>query len=219
MNSKKSIDKKTQLVPSKKNGLKRRILHIGGSLFVGYYFLPETLSFTLPRQLILLMIFFLATGIEIYRRYTKNHLPLDPLLREYEHHRPASFFYFTMGSVLLLYLFPQYISIPCILSTAICDPIIGELKQKNKKLLGYFSGLFVGILIFFFTWSTSNIFISLSASFIGGVTLISAEYIARPMFDDDLLMQIIPAIFLFFYSSLLTAQSIGLPAQIIYPFW
>jgi dolichol kinase len=219
MNKKTSKNEQDQLIDSKKNGLKRRVLHIAGILFVGYYVLPETLAFSLNRRLILLLVFFLATIIEIYRRHTKNNLPIDPLLREYENHRPASFFYFTTGSIILLYLLPQYISIPCILSTAICDPIIGELKQKNKKLLGYLIGFFVGSIIFYLAWLSSEFPIALSASIIASITLIFAEYVAHPMLDDDLLMQIIPAILLFVYSSILTAQSIGLPGQLIYPFW
>lgn len=197
--------------------VQRRVLHLAGSLFIGYYFIPEQIIYNISKQWILFAIGLLVLTIEVHRQKTKKAHALDPLLREYENNRPASFSYFAIGSIILLSFFPQYITIPCILSTAICDPFIGILKQKNKKIFGYFIGFSISYLIFMGSWVPTKYWISLFASGIGAGTLILAEYGSNALLDDDFLMQLLPAIFLFLFSYLLSNTGLALPTQLIYP--
>lgn len=203
----------------KKRTVQRRLLHLAGSLFIIYYFIPEKIVYTISKQWILLIIGLLVLIIEVHRQKTKKTHPLDPLLRDYENKRPASFSYFAIGSIILIYFFPQYITIPCILSTALCDPLIGILKQKNKKIIGYFIGFCISFIIFIGSWITTKHWISLFASGLGAGTLIIAEHSSNAVVDDDFLMQILPAITLFLFSYLLSNISLPLPNQLIYALW
>lgn len=203
----------------KKRTVQRRILHLAGSLFIGYYFIPDQIIYNINKQWILFAIGFLILIIEIHRQHTKKAHALDPLLRDYENNRPASFSYFAIGSIILLSFFPQYITIPCILSTAICDPIIGILKQSNKKFIGYVIGFSISFIIFISSWFSTNIEIWILASFLAAGTLIFAEYSSNSLIDDDFLMQILPAIILFLFSYLLSNIGLSLPNQLIYALW
>jgi dolichol kinase len=199
--------------------VQRRVLHVAGGLFVGYYVIPDPLLYSFSKQWILFIIGLIVLFIEIYRQKTKKPTCLEPLLREYEESRPASFSYFAIGSVLLLYVFPQYITIPCILSTAICDPLIGIMKQKNKRKIGYIIGFFVSFIFFSITWLTTTVWILCTASLIGSSGISIAEYIANPILDDDFLMQVLPALFLSVLSYILLRFSLMLPNQLIYALW
>ena len=199
--------------------MQRRILHLGGSLFVGYYFLPETVLGSLHKEWILFGILLLALSIELYRKNTDHSPKINVLLRSYEHFRPASYFYFVIGSILLLVFFPQYISIPCILSAAICDPLIGEMRQRNNEHFGYYIGFLICFSFFMISWQSATFLIALIASFIGASSLVFAEYISYDWIDDDFLMQILPASLLFLLTQILLFMSVSLPTQLIYPCW
>jgi hypothetical protein len=210
---------KNKLVIFENKIIQRRILHISGSLFVGYYFIPETLLASIDKQWILFGILLLTLSIELYRQNTNHSPKINVLLRNYEHNRPASYFYFVMGSILLLVFFPQYISIPCILSASLCDPLIGEMRRRNNEYVGFSAGFFICFSFFMISWKTSSFWIALIASIIGASSLIYAEYASNSLIDDDLLMQILPATLLFLLTQILLFTSASLPTQLIYPFW
>jgi dolichol kinase len=213
INLKKRTDKKR--LPSQRNkSIQRRILHIAGALFVGYYFLPHSLPFNIPRTIVLYAIIPLVLAIELYRWNVHEHR-LNGLLRDYEHSRPASFSYFAIASILLLLFFPQYISIPCILSTAFCDPIIGEFKQKNKRIIGYLLGFIISILFFILAWSSTKPEIMITAALIGAGSTMISEHKSSFYIDDDFLMQLVPAVLLLLFTFLLTTLSFPLPDQLI----
>ncbi len=210
---KKGKDKK-RLTSQRNKSIQRRILHMAGAIFIGYYFLPRSLPFNIPRIIVLYAIIPLVLAIELYRWNVREHR-LNDLLREYEHSRPASFSYFAIGSILLLLFFPQYISIPCILSTAFCDPIIGEFKQKNNRFIGYLLGFIISILFFSLAWTSIKPWITISAAFIGAGSSMISEHKSTFYIDDDFLMQLVPALLLLLFTFLLTTLSIPLPDQLI----
>ena len=197
----------------------RRLLHFAGSLFVGYYLIPEFLPYSISKTWILILILLLVGGIELYRSHSYKIHKIEPLLREYEQIRPASYGYFSLGAIILLAYFPQYIAIPCILSAAICDPLIGIMKQQRKKEVGFILGFFISFLLFYFCWQDIPIWISFVASILGASMVIFAEQASTLWLDDDLLMQIIPGIVLFFFLLIIEKISILPPTDIIYAFW
>ena len=201
-----------------RNILKRRLLHIAASIIIMYYLLPKKLPYIGEKHYLLLAGLTLVIGIELYRWYTAHYHPLDPLLREYEQRRPASYVYFSVGSVILILLFPQYITIPCILSTAFCDPLIGIVRKKTKQCNAYILGFIVSFFLFAIVWLTTLWWIMLTASFLGASMIILAEYSSTLHLDDDLLMQLMPAIILFFLAQILLKSALPLPNQILYPF-
>ncbi|MBS3748728.1 MAG: hypothetical protein KGY65_06275 [Candidatus Thermoplasmatota archaeon] len=198
----------------KNKSVQRRGLHIAGGIFIGYYFLPPFLPYDIPRTIILYAIIPLVISIELYRWNVREHR-LRHLLRDYEKSRPASFSYFAVGSIILLLYFPQYISIPCILSAAICDPIIGITKQKNKQFIGYLTGFLLSSILFILAWNSTTPSIGLTAAMIGASTSMISEYKSSFYIDDDFLMQILPAIVLFIFAYVLKTCSLPLPAQLI----
>jgi len=205
---------KTLLFTFENKSLQRRGLHLAGSLFIGYYFLPTLLPYDIPRTIILYAIIPLIISIELYRWNNREHR-LNNLLRDYEKSRPASFSYFAIGSIILLLYFPQYISIPCILSTAFCDPIIGITKQKNKPFIGYLTGFFLSSILFILAWNSTTTTIGLTAAMIGASTSMISEHKSSFYIDDDFLMQILPAIILVIFAYVLTTCSLPLPSQLI----
>lgn len=199
--------------------IQRRLLHFAGSIFIGYYLIPETLIYSISKIWILVLIISLVGFIELYRRYSDHLHSLTPLLREYEHKRPASYSYFALGAVILLAFFPQYISVPCILSAAICDPVIGIFKQQNKRKIGFLIGFFISLMLFYLSWSMTLFWIALLNSFIGAALVILAEHSSNLWIDDDFLMPLLPAVALYLLSIVIMMASLPLPNPLIYPLW
>jgi len=199
--------------------IKRRLLHFAGSLFIGYYLIPEFLPYSIHKTWILIAILLLVGTIELYRSYSFKIHKIEPLLREYERIRPASYGYFSLGAIILLAYFPQYIAIPIILSAAICDPLMGIMRRQKKKRIGFIIGFFISFIFFYFCWLDTIFWINIAASLLGAATVIFAERASNLWLDDDLLMQIIPAIVLFFFLIIIEKISVLPPTDIIYAFW
>lgn len=197
----------------------RRVLHLAGSSFVGYYFIPNTLPYGIDRTWVLVIILSCVGFLEWYRWFSDRTNTINHLLRPYEQKRPASYSYFTLGSVILLAFFPQFISIPCILSTAVCDPLIGFLKHKQSKQLGFNISFFISFIFFFFVWRTSLLWIAIFASILGSIFVHLAERYSTIWLDDDFLMQILPSLLLYIIALLIKMNDSPLPEQIIYALW
>lgn len=202
---------------SLKGEIVRRVLHICVGAILVYYILPSTL-FGVPTWIYLVALFIaLPICIEVVRLNNKS---LFLGLREYERSRVASYVWFTTGATLLIIFFPQQIAAPCILATAFGDPAIGVTKKLRRRYT--FSIAIIIIFLIFLAFK----YMLILAVFAAGVTFI-AQFIEfkvqwrvrRSLFwsrskhevskyrkyfdflfktDDDLMMQFIPAVVLFF---------------------
>lgn len=199
--------------------IQRRLLHVAGSSFIGYYFIPRILPYGLDKTWLLVGILSCVGILEIYRWFSKQSLSLSELLRSYEEKRPASYGYFTLGSVVLLGFFPQFITIPCILSAAVCDPIIGFLRQKNSSTHGFLIAFIISFSFFFLAWKITQVWIAILASFLGAITVLFAEHKSTLWLDDDFLMQIVPAMVLSLFTILIKISNLSLPEKLIYALW
>jgi dolichol kinase len=196
----------------------RRVFHTFGTIFLIYYLLPDDtvnnyLKLFVPPCAILCVII-----IEILRLrgiIDNNHFFG---LRIYEKKRVGSYLYFGIGIVVLLMLFPQQIAIPCILCACIADPIIGETRLRYGGKASYCSGFAVCFIIFLLTWYQAKIEILLMISCIGASGALIGEVKKIWWLDDDLLIQLLPAVILLCIS--LIAAEFGLqilPDVLLHP--
>lgn len=188
----------------------RRLAHVSGSAIVAYYFLPDDGWIGLTKRILVTLAVLVVIAIDIMRiKHAKLNISG---LRDYEKGRIGSYVYFGIGSSILLLLFPQQITIPCIVSTSLVDPLAGEMRKVNP-FLSYLSSLLLAYFIFLSTWISSpySIYIAL----LGASSLTLSELVKIECLDDNLLMQLIPAILI-----LLTVVIFGenvLPREMILP--
>jgi hypothetical protein len=193
----------------------RRIFHLLFALAILYYLLPPTI-FGFPTYLIFVILFvILPLSIETLRLKTKV---LFLGLHDSEKDHIASYVWFTIGATILVLFFPQQIAAPCIVATAIGDPVLGLTKRYRRRFM--LSVPFLVILIVFLIFDYSILLAIIAA----GITLIAESFefkvrmklrpnifwsrskkkfsIYRYYFnflfrtDDDFMMQIIPAVIL-----------------------
>jgi hypothetical protein len=191
----------------------RRALHVSFGAVVLYYLFPKTIL-GLPTWILLVAFITIPSVImELWR--IKSHR-LFYGLREHETHHVASYFWFVNGAVLLLIFFPQYIAAPCILATAIGDPVIGETRLLRRRWAFSIGFLvcFFSFLLFRYHWA----FAAIAGLIAESMTLeINWEFRDELFYsrsqkkvsrykewfdfifktDDDLMMQLIPALFIF----------------------
>ena len=167
----------------------RRFNHTVASCFVIYFLFPEYI-FGVDR-LYLVVVFWLSIVLIEYFRLS-GAFALDGM-REYENNRVAGFVWFATGTCTILFfyeidVFPEIFAVSTIIMASLVDPLIGECNKKYGDLQGFFSGFIASVLIY------QLIIGSLFYSLIGGLVAVLVE---RPKFkwlDDDLLMQIFPAL-------------------------
>ncbi len=197
----------------------RRVFHTFGASLIFYYMLPDldwinTLKFWVPPALVVL-----AITLELLR--LKGILSSEHFfgLRLYEKNRVGSYVFFAVGALLLLRFFPQQIAIPCILCACIGDPIIGEIRRRyNDIKLIYVMGFLVCLFLFMITWYKANIWLFLIVSIIGSIGAIVGETKKFKLLDDDLMIQIVPAILIGTIWLIIPEIGFNYPDQIIYPF-
>lgn len=192
----------------------RRIFHSFAASFLIYYKLPDaTLRISIPAA------FFLLVLLLEYLRITKK---IDSIhffgLRCYEHRQPASYIYFGTGMIILLFFFPQPIAIPCILCACFADPLMGELRQHTTQFLALLMGFLLCCFFFAITWSTEPPLILATITLLGATGALLGEVKKFRFIDDDMLIQLFPAILLvlFWQAVLLTGVNI-LPSPLIQP--
>jgi dolichol kinase len=196
----------------------RRVFHTFASCFLAFYLLPEApwinlIKFVLPVTIIILV------GIIEYRRLdgTLDHQYFFGL-RSYEHHRPASYFYFGVGLIILLLAFPQQIALPCILCACFIDPAIGEFRHRLQRRTAYLLGFFLSASLFLITWYQAQIWAVVSVSLIGASGAILGERVKSRWLDDDLLIQLLPAILLaILWQGLMMFHVNILPPALLHP--
>ena len=196
----------------------RRVFHTFGAAFLVYYLMPNDIEW------LNLAKFWVPLGIVIFTillEYLRISGKIDSKhffgLRMYEKNRAGSYVFFGVAILLLLIFFPQQIAIPCILCACIADPIMGEVRHRFEKKYVYITGFVVCLLFFMITWYKAAIWLMLLVSIVGATGAIIGETKKFWWLDDDFMIQMLPAIFLF--AIWLSAQYIGivLPEPIIRP--
>lgn len=175
----------------------RRILHSLGAFLIFYYLIPdaeiyEPLKLWGPIGVMILIILF-----DLLRLNKKIHFPKSEIFRHYEHKRLGSYVYFGFGVLLLFLFFPEHIAVPCILCASISDPLMGELRYYFGKNTGFLGGFMLSFLFFFIFLSITSFSVLVFTALVGAAMVVFSEHIAGFWLDDDLLIQIIPAIIIF----------------------
>ncbi|KAA0014069.1 MAG: hypothetical protein FE037_02980 [Thermoplasmata archaeon] len=188
----------------------RRLAHVSGSAIISYYMLPDEGWIGLTKKLVVIFSVLLIIAVDV-RRIRRRDIKIS-CLRDYEERRVGGYVYFGMGSAILLLFFPQQISIPCIVSTSLADPLAGEMR-KWGLIPASVSSMLLSFFIFFSTWLSSPI--ALQIAVLGALSTTASEFVKSRYIDDDLLMQIVPAILMYIVYFYL-GKGI-LPDRIIYP--
>jgi dolichol kinase len=196
----------------------RRVFHTFAASFLFYYILPEGETLSLIKMVVPISILLCMVIIEYHRiRGSLNHQRFFGL-RSYEQKRPASYLYFGIAVVLLFLLFPQQIAIPCILCASFTDPIIGEVRYALGKKRAYLIGFFVSLLFFLVTWYQADFWVIFLVGFIGATGALIGEAKKLRLLDDDFMIQMLPAIVLYFvWQGFLIVNINILPPQILLP--
>lgn len=197
----------------------RRVFHTFGASFVVYYMLPDDVEWiAFLKMWVPISVLALAFFLEIARVrgvISSNHFFG---LRMYEQKRVGGYLFFALGIVILLYLFPQQIAVPCILCACLADPIMGETRYHLGKKEAYLIGFLVCLLFFVVTWYKADLLVMMIAALTGSCGAVLAESFNIWWLDDDFMIQIIPALLLL--ALLIGSKAMGmtvLPEPIIYP--
>ena len=211
----------------------RRAYHLLFALVIIYYLFPKTV-FGIPTYIYLIIFFFFVPlTIEIIRlRFSIIFMGLH----EHERNHVASYLWFTSGAMLLILIFPQQISAPCIVATALGDPVIGLTKPLRRRFI--FSIAFLICLIVFIIFKYEILLAVLAAiiTFIAESFEFKVRLRLRPNLfwsrskhqfskfrslfdflfrtDDDFMMQVIPAIIL---SIIFLVFPQLLPPKVLFP--
>lgn len=175
----------------------RRVFHTFAASFLIYYVVPdEGWLFGIKRGILLgaLLVLFIVEYHRIHGDLSEKVRFFG--LRSYEQQRPASYLYFGIGVVLLFLFFPQQIVIPCVLCVAFIDPLMGEIRYYYGKQNAVLIGLLVSALLFGITWFQAEWWILSLVAVVGGVAVVVGETQKVQMVDDDLLIQMLPAMLL-----------------------
>lgn len=195
----------------------RRVFHTFGASFLVYYLLPDYDWINLLKIWALTTIVVFIIILETLR--IKGFVSSDHFfgLRMYEKKRIGSYVFFAVGVLLLLAFFPQPIAVPCILCASIGDPIMGEIRHRFTKRQTYILGFLVCLFFFLFSWYTAGWFLMILASVIGACFAVLGEIKKFWWIDDDLMIQILPAVLLLILWNVGIYLGWNLPSDIIHP--
>jgi dolichol kinase len=168
----------------------RRIIHLSGPLVLVYYILPDPFLWISRvgwvllglSAILLLEAVRLSTGRVFFG------------LRDYEEKRLSAYAWGGIGVAIALLFFPMPFSIAAIVGVCWADPLIGEMRKREKMrlypalpLLVYF--LIVALCLFLF--SDIGIIAVFLLSLAGSMSAIAIEHPRWPV-DDDFLMLVVP---------------------------
>lgn len=162
----------------------RRMNHTGGAAFILYYLFPKKIIFGIPREILLILLIIFPISTELNRLIRKRDFIG---LHAREEGKIASYMWFAVCSGALMLFLPQKIAAPCIVSAALIDPVLGELKRFGRITAIL---LAIGASFLIFSAFEYSIMLALVAAIVGVI----AEYPNLKFLDDDVLMQIVPAI-------------------------
>ncbi|WP_455392028.1 hypothetical protein [[Eubacterium] cellulosolvens] len=219
---------------TRSNGLIiRRIFHLLFAFIVIYYYLPATIFGVPTYYLIIILFFLLPVLIEIVRlRRGITFLGLH----DHERNHVASYLWFCAGATLLIIAFPQQIAAPCIIATALGDPVIGLTKPYRRRFIFIVTFLICLLVFVLFQYPIYLAILAAGVAFIAESFEFKIRVRLRPNLfwsrskhrfskyksvfdflfrtDDDFMMQVIPAIVLLILFTILPEL---LPPQVIYP--
>jgi len=176
----------------------RRIMHTWGAVVLVYYALPNNFFVVAPKADILLTALAIMLVLEVLRHAAGLQLPT---IRPYEARRVASFVFFSVALVLAVLLFPLPIAAAVVLGTALVDPVAGELRHERASpllgvgipLLAYAGLAFIGLAAIGGWPASDSALLAVAAAPLA----VAAEWPKYPWVDDDLVMTIVPALFLY----------------------
>ena len=196
----------------------RRVFHTFAASFLVYYFIPDTSWMGVVKIIVPILIVMIVGILEYLRLKGRFTYSSFVGLRDYERHRPASYLYFGVATLILLLMFPQQIAISCILCASLADPVIGVIRQRRGRTMGYSIGFLLCFAIFASIWYTAESWILLVVSIIGAGVAVGMEGRILWFFDDDFMMQMIPAtLLLILWQGFLIFGVNVLPQPIIVP--
>ena len=186
----------------------RRIMHALGATVVVYYVIPTQFFVIAPKADFLLALLAIVFLLEVLRHTVGLELPT---VRPYEAHRVGSYVFYSLALVIAVLVFPEPVGAAVALGTAIVDPIAGELRQRRQPtsvavgvpLVAYWLLAFTGLA------GVGRWPIGLAAGLaaLAAPIGVAAERPKWPWLDDDLVMTVVPALFLYGAGVLL----LGLP--------
>lgn len=187
----------------------RRMIHVSGACALVYYLYPDNIMWIYILKIVVILTILISAviieGLRLSNRLDEGFL--FPF-RSYETNRVGAYIWFGVSIFILLLLFPQQIAGACILTACFGDPLIGEIRNKNRvlsEIAGVALCLFI-FLIFGYPWYVA---------FLAGLLAVGAEGIKTKKIDDDFLMPVIPAIVIYILTLL---GIIRLPEILITPF-
>ena len=176
----------------------RRIMHTFGAAILVYYAIPTDFFVIVPKVDVLLA----ALAAMLILEALRHSLGLEiPTLRPYEQRRVASFVFFSIALVAAVLLFPLPIGAAIVLGTSLVDPIAGELRHETSSpllwlglpLVAYALLAFVGLAAVGGWPPGPSALLAVAAAPIA----IAAEWPKYPWVDDDLVMTVVPGVFLY----------------------
>lgn len=176
----------------------RRTMHLFGAAVLVYYLIPDNFFVVAPKAYVLLA----ALGVMFLLEALRHAVGLElPTIRPYEAHRVASFVFYSLALVLAVLLFPPPIGAAVVLGTAAVDPIAGELRRRDRSttvtvgipFAVYAVLAFVGMAGLGGWPMLPSALLAVAAAPIA----VAAERPKWPWVDDDLVMTLVPAIFLY----------------------
>lgn len=174
----------------------RRIFHLASPVFLTYYLFPDPLGRDVPKLAVALLFVGTASCIEVAR------IALGVKLfgmRPYEGNRVSAYAQGMLGLAFGIFLIRDpRIVVPVFLGMAWIDPLSAYCRMRKVSRLvpgaAYFA-LFLGTVLLM------NVFALRYALFYAGVATfvsIAVEGPRIPQVDDDLLMQVVPEVILYF---------------------
>ncbi len=170
----------------------RRAVHVSFSLSLLYYLIPDPLPLIGAAKAPAAVGFALFVSlVETGRVYTSWDVFL---LRDYERHQPAAYFWLGLGCCLALVFFPPRFAVLTILGVCFADPVIGEVRETRFKehamAAGAATWLAVASLAVFLGGLNVNAWLLLA----GAGAAVVAEAAPIPYVDDDFLMNMVPLV-------------------------
>jgi dolichol kinase len=174
----------------------RRIFHLSGPLVLLYYVSPERFLWISRNGWVLLGL----TGLlilEVIRLYTGR---VFFGLREYEGQQISAYAWGGIGVTVALLLFPMPFVICSIVGVCWADPLIGEMRKRERMrlypglpLIVYFMIVTICLLLF----SDIRYIPILLLALAGSMTAVAIEKPKWPV-DDDFLMLVVPLVVMTF---------------------